>query len=113
MAFDVIVPSKLGQGAVSTTPTVTTFYTVGSLTRTIVKAIDLCNTGSTPLSVTVYLVPSGGAHGAANTLIPEITIGAFAMFQWTGAQVLNEWDTIRAVASGSGITINISGGECS
>lgn len=113
MAFDVIIPAKLGRGNVSTTPTVTTFYTVGSLNRTIVKSIDLCNTGATPLTVTVYLVPSGGSPGADNTLIPGITIGAYSMFQWSGAQVLNEGDTIRGVASASGITINISGGECS
>jgi hypothetical protein len=113
MAFDIIVPVKLGRGSVPATPTVTTFYTVGSLIRSIVKTIDLCNTGATPLTVTVYLVESGGSPGISNTLIPGITIAPYSVFQWSGAQVLNEGDSIRAVGSASGITINISGGECS
>lgn len=113
MAFDVIAPKKLGFGSVSASPTVTTFYTVGSLYRTILKTIDICNTGSTPLNVTVYLVESGGSPGISNTLIPNVPVSPNSFFQWTGTQVLNEGDSIRAVASASGITLHASGGECS
>lgn len=111
MAYDVITPAKLGRGAVGTSPTVTTFTTVPALQRDIVKTIDLCNTTAAPLNVTVYLVESGGSPGAANTLIPNIEIAAYGVFQWTGTQVLNAGDTIQATASGAGITLNASGGE--
>lgn len=112
MAFSSIIPAKLGRGAVDTSPTVTTVYTVPTLTRALVKTIDLCNTSATTLTVTVYLVESGGTAGAANTIIPGITIVANGIFQWTGTQVLNAGDKIQATASGSGITINTSGAEC-
>jgi len=111
MAFSSITPVKLGRGAVDTTPTVTTVYTVPTLTRAIVKTIDLCNTTAAALTVTVYLVESGGTAGAANTLVPGVNVAANGVFQWTGTQVLNAGDTIQATASGAGITINASGGE--
>lgn len=112
MAFDSITPSKLGQAAIATTPTLTTVYTVPTLTRTIVKDIDICNTSSvSALTVTVYLVPSGGAAGTSNTLVPGITIAPNAMFQWSGSQIINAGDFIQATGSAAGLTINISGGE--
>ena len=110
MAFNVITPAQLGRGAITTSTT--TFYTVGSLNRTIVKTIDICNTTTKTLTVTVYLVPTSGTAGTSNTLIPSITLKAKGMFQWSGAQVLVESDTIQSVASVAGATINISGGEC-
>lgn len=110
MAFDVITPSSLGRGAITTG--VTTFYTVPSLTRAILKTIDLCNTNATATTITVYLVPSGGTAEDATTLVPTVSVNANKMFQWTGAQILNTGDTIQAVASATGTTINASGGEC-
>lgn len=112
MAFTDIEPVKLGQGAVTTGTT--TFYTVGSLKRAIVKTIDICNTSSTSaVSVTVYLVPSGSSASTSNTLVPAVVVPHNGIFQWTGAQVLNEGDTIQATASITGSTITMSGGECS
>jgi hypothetical protein len=111
MAFSSITPAKLGRGAVDTTPTLTTVYTVPTLTRAIVKTIDLCNTTAAALTVTVYLVEAGGTAGASNTLIPGVTIPPNGVFQWTGTQILNASDKIQATASGAGITINASGGE--
>ena len=108
MAFDVITPTKLGQLAL--TAVVATVYTVPALERTIVKTIDICNTTSLAVTVTVYLVPSGGSESAANTLIPTVMV--LKMFNWNGAQVLNAGDTIKAVSSVSGVTINVSGGAC-
>jgi len=111
MAFESISPIKLGRGAIATTPTLTTLRTTPGLTRDIVKCIDICNTTTGVLTVTVYLVESGGTAGASNTLIPTITLNGNTPFQWTGTQVLNVGDTIQATASGAGITINVSGGE--
>lgn len=110
MAFDVITPIKIVQQAITTGTT--TIYTVPSLSRVIVKTIDICNTNSTNETCTIYLVPSGGSAGNSTTLIPGVIILASGMFQWGGAQVLEEGDTIQAVSSATGVTVNISGAEC-
>ena len=112
MAYDLITPAKLGRGAISTSPTVDTLYTTPALSRSIVKDMDIANTTAASLTVTVYLVESGGSPGASNTLIPGMTVPANGMIQWTGSQVLNAGDSIRATASGAGLTINASGAEC-
>ena len=113
MAFDVITPAKLGQGAIGAT--VSTFYTVPANTRTFVKNIDICNTTTGNINVTVYLVPSGDSAADANSLLSSIrVIGTAAqggLVQWEGSQILNEGDTIQAVGGVVGLTINISGGE--
>ena len=110
MAFDIITPANLGRGAVTTG--ITIFYTVSALERVIVKTIDIANTNTVGLTVTVYLVPNGGSPINSTTLIPSVTLKSKEMFQWSGAQVLNAGDTIQAVSSISGATLNISGGVC-
>lgn len=111
MAFDVITPEKFGQASISTSPTLTTIYTVPASTRAIVKTIDIANTSSSALTITIYFVPSGGSAGASNTIIPSVTLPPTDIMQWSGAQVLNEGDVIQATASGSGVTVTISGGS--
>jgi hypothetical protein len=108
MAFGIITPAQLGQGSIGIA--VSTFHTVPTLTRSIVKSIDLCNTTAAPVRLTVYLVPSGGSASAANTLIPNVSLLPYGVMQWFGSQVLNEGDTIQAVAAAVGCTINVSGG---
>lgn len=110
--FQVVTPVKLGQAAMPTT--VGTLYTVPASTRTFVKDIDICNTSTSQLSATVYLVPSGGTAGTGNILIPSVPIqpaSVGGMFQWSGTQVLNAGDTIQTLGSAAGLTINVSGGE--
>jgi len=108
--FQVVTPVKLGQAAL-TAVIATVYGPVAANTRTMVKCIDLCNTTAGVLTATVHLVPSGGAAAAANMLIPGITLNGNTPFQWTGTQVLNAGDTIQALSSGAGVTINVSGGE--
>lgn len=110
MAFDLITPIKIARGELPTI--IGTLYTVPSLSRTIVKSIDLANSNSSPVTVTLHLVPDGSGPSDATLLIPTIYLGANSMFQWGGAQVLNEGDTIQALASTTGVSINTSGGEC-
>ena len=112
MAFDVITPEKLGRGQLAVSPTLTTVYTTPAARRTIVKTLDMCNTTTGAITVSVYLVESGGTAGAANKLVSNITLPANGYYQWTGAQVLHAGDTIQASSSAVGITINISGGVC-
>lgn len=49
---------------------------VPSLTKRIIKSAALCNTTGAPVSCTVYLIPSGGTAGAANTFISARSIAA-------------------------------------
>lgn len=110
MAFDVITPSSLGRGALS--PTISTFHIVSQYERTILKTIDISNPTINLILATVYLVPSGGTADNSNVLIPNVPLNANTVFQWSGAQVLNDGDTIQAKASSTNISINISGGTC-
>lgn len=105
-----ITPKKLGRGAIAVSPG-TLLYTVPAGTSTYVKDIDVCNTTAGALTLVLYLVPSGGTVDTSNMLIPTVTISANSMWQWNGTQILVTGDFIHAIASGAGLTCNISGGE--
>lgn len=105
-----ITPKKLGQGAIATSPG-TLLYTVPAGTSTYVKDIDVCNTSTTDRTLDLHLVPNGGTVGTSNMLVPSVTISANSMWQWSGTQILVTGDFIHAIASGAGLTCNISGGE--
>jgi hypothetical protein len=49
---------------------------VATLTRRIIKSASVVNTTGSPVALTIYLVPSGGAAGASNTLISARTVAA-------------------------------------
>jgi len=106
MAFDVITPVKLGQASI--TVAVANLYTVPADTRTFIKSIDIANTTSAAVRVTVYV---GDGAAAANTLIPNVSIPAYSVMAWRGAQILNATDTIQTEAAAVGCTITASGGE--
>ncbi len=107
--FDVITPIQMGRGSIPLS--VGIFHTVLASTRDLLKDMDISNNSSSSGVVTVYLVPDGDSPGAANILIPAITIPGNGIFQWSGIQVLNEGDTIQAVATATGVSINMSGGS--
>jgi hypothetical protein len=111
MAYDEITPIKLSTSALPADPTVDILYTVLAKSRVFLTTIDVCNTTAASLDAYIYLVPSGGSPSTSNLLIPGVDITANSMMQWTGAQILNEGDTIRGKGSAVGITVNISGGE--
>lgn len=111
MAFNVITPTKLGQGSIATS--LTTRYTTPASTRTMVKDITICNTSTTAaINVSLYLVPSGGSAGVTNIFISNASIPPSGVFQWTGVQIMNAGDFIQDIGSATGCTVNISGGEC-
>src|SRR5512139_1218429 len=109
MAYNVITMTKMGQGSVAITNT--TRYTVPTFTRSLVKDITITNTTAAAITVSLYLVPSGGAAGATNIFMSNVTIPPNGLFQWNGAQVMNTGDFIVDIASAVGCTINISGAE--
>lgn len=110
MAFQSIVPAKLGSGAIGVAKS--TLYTVPASTRTFVKDIDIANNGPSAVVVYVWLVSSGGTVGdGSNTLLPGITVQPNSVLQWTGSQILAVGDTIQIQASLTGCSILASGGE--
>lgn len=59
------------------TGSATTYGTVvAGLAKRVIKSAALTNTTGAPVACTVYLVPSGGTAGAANTFISARTVAA-------------------------------------
>lgn len=109
MAFQVVTPVKLGQAAI--TVATATLYTVPASTRTLVKQLDICNTTTSGINVSVYLVPAAGSASTSNALLYTSPVPPLGNLQWNGVQVLNVNDTIQTSASATGCTIIASGGE--
>lgn len=61
-------------GGALTGAAVTQGSVVGALTKRIIKSATITNTTAGAIAATVYLVPSGGTAGAANTLISARSI---------------------------------------
>lgn len=101
---------KLAHGAIGT-GSGTLAYTTPAGYSTEICNIDVCNTTSGTIQVSLYLVPVGGSPATTNMLFPACSINGNTLVQWTGMQVLNAGDFIQAIGSGSGLTMNISGNE--
>jgi len=108
--YQSIVPTKLGQIAMTTATAVA--YTVPSNTRTMVKNFDMCNTNNTLQTFSIYLVPAGQSPSTSNALFYNNNINGYSSIQWSGVEILNQGDMIYVQGSSSGITIYISGAEC-
>jgi len=109
MAYQNITPTRLGQIALTTS--YRTVYTVPASTRTFLKDVDICNTNSTGVTVTLCLVPVGSTAGASTAIFYQATIPAYSTLQWTGSQIMNTGDTIQMLASATGVTATLTGGE--
>jgi len=103
-AFQIVTPAKFCQMAL--VPAITLAYTVPGNMVAYLKDIDIPNTTGAPIAVTVYI---GNGTGPSNVLIPNITIPANSIFQWTGTQILNTGDTIQAIAAALGCNLIASG----
>lgn len=86
-----------------------TYYTAGTATTVVIKKLIICNTTAGALSVTIYLVPSGGSAGVTNTITSARAIAAGETWCCPEAenQVLPTGGFISAF--GSGLTIIASG----
>lgn len=109
MAFQNITGLQLAQAALTTS--YATVYTTPLNTRTYVKSLDLCNTGSAQVQVYVHLVPSGGTAGTTNAILYNIPIPGYSTLQWCGAQIMNAGGTLQVKASATGCTLTATGGE--
>lgn len=91
-----------------------TYYTAPANTKTVIKRLTFCNTSANAVTVTLYLVPSAGAAGDANTIAKTKTMFGGETWSCPDAEghVLEAGGTIQALASaGTSITILGSGVE--
>jgi len=110
MAFQNITANVLIP-ATAVTSAFVTLYTTPTLTRTLLKSIDVCNTTSGALTIYISLVASAGTAGTTNALYSNFTIAAYTTLSWRGLQVLVAGTFISVKGSNTGLTITASGGE--
>jgi hypothetical protein len=104
-------PAKLVAGSQLTTAAAT-YYASPTNTTTVVRAMQLVNTSANAAKVTVYLVPSGGTAGAANTIISNLALAAGETYNCPEAinAVLEAGDTIQALSdTNAAISMQASG----
>lgn len=88
-------------GTVLTATAATQGTVVAALTRRIIKAASIINTTAAPVAATVYLVPSGGTAGAANTILSARSIAAGETYPCDfGGQGLNAGGFVQAMGLG-------------
>lgn len=109
--YEVFVPVKMAQVAV--TASVVTVYTTPASTRSTIQDIMIANTTAGALTYNVFLVPAGGTAGTSNAIFYGVSLSANTSYHWTGTQILFPGDTIQVQASGTGLTISISGQQAS
>ncbi len=104
---------SLCEGSQLTTAAVP-YYTAPANTATLIKKLTITNTSASAAQATVYLVPSGGTAGAANTVTSARSIAPGVTYEAYEAEnhVLASGDSLQALASATGaLTIKASGIE--
>lgn len=95
----------------------TTQYTTPLLTRTSIDKMTATNTTGAAVTLTVNLIPSGGAASAANTVMSAQSIAAGTTYlcpEVGGGHVLNPGGFLSTNASvAASISIRVSGRETS
>ena len=101
---------NLAKSAV-TTGSGTLLYTVPKEYKCDVSDIELSNTTAGAISIKIHLVPSGGSVADSNMMIPNISIPANTLVQWSGNQTIASLGFIQGIASAAGISVSINGDE--
>jgi hypothetical protein len=70
-----ITPKSMVDGT-NLTNAAATYYTVGSNTKAIIKKATFCNDHTSAVTVTINLVPSGGAAAYGNQITKTRTLAA-------------------------------------
>ena len=94
----------------------TVLYTAPANTRTIIDKMTVTNTTGGALTVTVFLVPSGGAANAGTTVISAQSVASNSTILCSEVvgHILNPGDAIVAIASAAAsLTGRASGREVS
>jgi hypothetical protein len=101
----VLIQPKLAE----VTETVQYPTTPADAVKTAIDKFTATNTGGANATLTVHLVPSGGAAGAANAFTKTIAPGASWPFPELVGHVLEAGDAISTIASVATVSIRASG----
>lgn len=106
-----VTPTTLIAAAAVSTPGAGTLYTVPANQTCVLKKLTFSNSTNGALTVSVYLVPSGGSAGDSNVIKKLRTVGPYEAWEVFEAENhnLNAGDFISAAASGAGIVARGSG----
>lgn len=109
------VTAKTLFGALQAQITETSQYAAPAGTRTIIDKFTGTNTTGLAATLTVKLIPSGGAASVSNTIISKtLQAGEAYTFPEIVGHVLNPGDSISTIAGTAGaLTIRSSGREVS
>jgi hypothetical protein len=109
MPFTTVQYIRMVQVAVVTATT--TQYTVPAARQDVLKDIEICNTGASAITFSLYVVPSGGSATTATAILLSVGIPGNQTLHWTGTVVMNANDFIATGASATGLTMTVSGLE--
>jgi hypothetical protein len=88
----------LGQSA-PTAATLTTLYTVGALTSTVVSSVTVCNQSATPTSFRIAVRPAGAGIAAQHYIAYDVPILANEPWSFTDGITLATTDVISVYAT--------------
>lgn len=100
----------LFRGSVPTTAG-TAEYTVPTGYRTIAREINICNTTTGALTVSIHFVASGGSADTTNAIVYGLTVSPNGTYDLSGEHILTAGDFIQVVGSASGLSMYASGEE--
>lgn len=86
-------------------------YTVPTGYQTILKEINICNTTTGVLTVSIHFVASGDSASTSNAIVYDMPVAAKGTRDLSGEHVLNANDFIQVIGSASGLSMYISGDE--
>jgi hypothetical protein len=93
-------------GPILLTNSSVTLYTVPGSTKAIVRNIIIANTSATAATARLSI----GADAAGTRILPEVSIPANSVYDWSGFLVLNAGDTIRGQSGTTNVlAITVSG----
>jgi hypothetical protein len=109
MTFTTVQYARFFQAALVTAQT--TQYTTPSARQDVIKDMEICNTSSSAITVTVNVVPTGGSAGTSNAVLYSVSVPGNQTLHWTGTIVMNASDFVSTATSATGITMTASGLE--
>lgn len=100
--------TQICQSALTTSTA--TLYTASTSTNSHINTINICNTTGSAITISLFIVPSGGMAGTSNAIYYGYSIGANSTVTWSGIQIIMAGGTLQGSASATGVTVTVSGG---
>lgn len=107
-----LTPKPLAAGTI--TNVTATYYTADASVRARIDQFALCNYSASPVTFSLWLVPTGGTAGNTNILVKDRSIAAGAsgrVLEAIGQWLLGGGTIQMSASANSAITITVSGIE--